>query len=366
MTTTEICVLSGTGTDREIWQRAWETCGREPFAHPAYVELFTSEGEEALCAMAQSATGLALVPFILRPIQGDGWKIETSLRDATSPYGYGGPYGHDDLVKGELWSGFSEWMAQNNVVSMFGRLALGSSTPSHLPPGASVRSDSDNIIVDLTRSSVEQWQHYEHKVRKNVKKAIRANLHVEIGQSFTDLEEFSQLYESTMARREASSWYYFGLDFFTTLTERLEGSYIAAEVRDDTNRLVSAELVLSSDRYLYSFLGGTRRDAFPHAPNDLLKHAVIEYGRESGRDGYVLGGGYTKGDGIFRYKKSFDPTGYVPFQRLELIADQSAYDSLIAERLRQERSVTSGARLEHGFFPSYRGQVFLDEQQGAQ
>jgi hypothetical protein len=366
MTDTELHILTGAGTDRESWLRAWEYCGREPFAHPAYVELFTAEGEQARCAVAQSANGLALLPLILRPIQCDGWESGTSMRDATSPYGYGGPYGHGDPVWGELWSGFAEWMTGNNVVSMFGRLALDARMPIDLPAGVSVRSDSENVIVDLTRSAGEQWQHYEHKVRKNVKKAIRANLQVQIGQSFADLEEFAQLYESTMDRRGASSWYHFGLDFFDTLTKRLAGSYIAAEVRDETNRLVSGELVLCSDKYLYSFLGGTLKQAFPFAPNDLLKHAVIDYGRESSHIGYVLGGGYTNDDGIFRYKRSFDPDGRTPFQKLELIADQKAYDSLIAERLRYERSTAFGARLADGFFPSYRSQVLLDEQLHAQ
>jgi Acetyltransferase (GNAT) domain len=362
MTKTEFCVLSDSGVDRESWLNAWATAGREPFAHPDYVGLFTTEGEQARCAVARTAEGLALLPLILRPIEGEGWASDASLLDATSPYGYGGPFCHGKVPWDELWSGFAKWMSGNDVVSMFGRLALDSSTPSKLLPGASVRSDSDNIIVDLTRSPDEQWQHYEHKVRKNVNKAIRAKLHVEVKQSFTDLKEFSSLYESTMDRRGASSWYYFGLDFFASMTERLDGSYVAAEIRDETNRLVSVELVLCSDKFLYSFLGGTLREAFPYAPNDLLKHAVIDYGRESGRIGYVLGGGYTKGDGIFRYKKSFDPTGNVPFQRLELIADRTAYDSLIAQRLKHERSTDSGARLAAGFFPSYRSQVLLGER----
>jgi len=249
-------------------------------------------------------------------------------------------------------------MAREKIVSLFGRLALDTPTPSDLPSGASVKSDSDNVVVDLTRLATDQWQHYEHKVRKNVKKAIRANLRVELKQSFSDLEEFSQLYESTMDRREASSWYYFGLDFFTSLTDRLNGSYIAAEVRDVTNCLVSAELILCSDKYLYSFLGGTLREAFPYAPNDLLKHAAIDYGRESGRSGYVLGGGYSKGDGIYRYKRAFDPTGCSPFRRMEMIADQGIYDSLVAERLRHECSGAPSAQLGDGFFPAYRRNVY--------
>lgn len=357
----EFRVLSASGADRASWLTAWAKCGREPFAHPAYVGLFAAEGEQARCAVATSAHGLALLPFIPRPIQVDGWASDSSLRDATSPYGYGGPYGCGDVAWDELWSQFMAWMSAHKIVSMFGRLALDSLTSGSFPPCVSFKSDSDNVIVDLTRSAEEQWLHYEHKVRKNVKKAIRADLHVEILQSFTNLEEFNHLYESTMDRRAATSWYYFGLDFFAALARDLYGSYIVAEVRDGTNQLVSAELVLCSDKYLYSFLGGTREDFFRFAPNDLLKHAVIDYGRESGRCGYVLGGGYTENDGIFRYKKSFDPTGSVPFQAFGLVADQAVYDSLNSERLAYERSAAARARLADGYFPSYRGETLLDE-----
>lgn len=362
MTEPEFRVLSASGADRAGWLTAWATCGREPFAHPAYVGLFAAEGEQARCAVARSAHGLAILPFILRPIQVDGWAAESSLMDATSPYGYGGPYGSGDVDWDEFWSRFMLWMSANKIVSMFGRLALDTLTSGGLPPYVSFRSDSDNVIVDLTRSPEEQWQHYEHKVRKNVKKAIRASLHIEIRQSFTNLEEFNRLYESTMDRRAATSWYYFGMGFFASLAEDLDGSYIVAEVRDGTNRLVSAELVLCSDKYLYSFLGGTREDFFRFAPNDLLKHAVIDYGHTSGRAGYVLGGGYTENDGIFRYKKSFDPTGSVPFQAFGLVADRGVYDSLNSDRLSYERSAAAGASLADGFFPGYRGETLLDEQ----
>jgi len=359
---TKIRVLSSEGPDREAWLQAWGICGREPFAHPAYVELFASGDEQACAAVAESAKGLVLLPLVLRPICGESWASRSSLRDGTSPYGYGGPYGDRDGITSEFWSVLAQWMSAHEIVSMFGRLALGAPTPSHLPPGVVIGSDSDNVVVDLARSSEDQWRHYEHKVRKNVKKATRANLQVDVKPAFSDLEEFVRLYNSTMDRREASSWYYFGLDFFDSLTRSLDGSYLAAEVRDDRGRLVSAELTLTSDNYLYSFLGGTLQEAFPQAPNDLLKHTVIDYGRAAGRIGFVLGGGYTRDDGIIRYKKSFDPTGCVPFNKLRLIADQSNYDSLVAERLTQERSTSPLARLTNDFFPTYRGGILTDEQ----
>lgn len=353
----EIRVLASAGADRAVWLEAWRACGREPFAHPDYVTLFASDAEEAICITLTSSAGVAILPLILRPMGRLSWAGGTTCMDATSPYGYGGPYASDDVEIGDLWAVVSEWMTEHSVVSSFVRLALDAPMSSVLPYGTSLKSGAMNVIVDLGRSEEDQWRHYEHKVRKNVNKANRAGLSVELKESFTDLEEFFSLYSSTMDRRGASAWYYFDLEFFSTLTKTMRGSWVAAEVRDDCGRLVSAELILQSDRYLYSFLGGTLREAFPHAPNDLLKHAVIGYGRESGRSGYVLGGGYTVDDGIFRYKRAFDPTGCVPFSRMELVSDEAAYARLIEQRLAFVRRAQPDAQLPESFFPRYRGTV---------
>ena len=122
----------------------------------------------------------------------------------------------------------------------------------------------------------------------------------------------------------------------------LAGSFWVAQVVDETGGVVSTELVLTGDRFCYSFLGGTRASAYPASPNDLLKHRVIEHGAEVGLAGYVLGGGYQPGDGIFRYKRSFDPTGIVPFMGVRLVADQAAYELM------------SGPAIDADFFPAYR------------
>lgn len=340
--------------DREAWLAAWRECGREPFAHPAYVELFAhSQGEQARCLVARDDSGTAIVPFILRPVSHNVQGLRSGLSDAISPYGYGGPYGTSKTLASGVWPLASEWMHEEGVVSLFARLALNAPEPD-LPDGAAVRPTADNVVVDLALTEAEQWLRYEHKVRKNVKKALRAELSATIRPRFSDLDEFVELYHDTMSRRSASSFYFFDRTFFVAIQDGLPESYVAAEVRDATGRLVSAELVLTSDQFLYSFLGGTREDAFPMAPNDLLKHAVIGYGRTTGRRGFVLGGGYSAGDGIFRYKRSFDPTGSVPFRTLRLIADSPTYDRL-TEAHAHEQSGARSACIDDDFFPAYRG-----------
>lgn len=342
-------------SDRTAWLAAWRECSREPFAHPTYVELFArASGEQARCLVVRSGPAVAVLPFVLRPVPGECPGRGALLSDAISPYGYGGPYGTREDVTARVWSFLADWMRAEGVVSMFGRLALGAGYPADLPAGATVKAVADNIVVDLTRSGPEQWLHYDHKVRKNVKRALQAELSVTIQPQFTDLAEFVALYSHTMSRREADEFYKFELPFFERLQQEMAENCIAAEVRDRTGRLVSAELVLASDGFMYSYLGGTHEDAFPTRPNDLLKHEVINFGRATGRQGYVLGGGYQAGDGILRYKRSFDPTGSVPFRTLRLIADQHAYALLTRAHLGPRPSDEDE---DEGFFPAYRAPV---------
>jgi hypothetical protein len=346
-------VLTADGGGRREWLEAWEATGREPFAHPTYVQLFEVEGAHAHCAVSTSGEDVVLLPFLVRPVRMDGLAPQRDFFDAISPYGYGGPYGTPRSEQSTLWVNLHHWLGERGLVSFFGRLAIGES-PAHLPGNSAVISDSENVVVNLRRSSDEQWRVYDHKVRKNVNKALRSGLTAEIRSTFSDVTEFTSHYHSTMDRRSASQWYYFDESFFKTIADEMADNHIVAEVRDQLGTLVSAELVLASDNYLYSFLGGTSSEAFSLRPNDLLKHAVIEHGRESGLRGYVLGGGLGPDDGIFRYKRSFDPAGCVPFHRLTMICDDAAYSQLVEHRLAASCDAAVDGTLAPGFFPAYR------------
>lgn len=341
-----------TPTDHEEWLAAWTRTGREPFAHPAYVALFAREGDEPAALLWEGAGGTVLLPLVLRPLPAGLWDGE-GWRDAVSPYGYGGPFGQT-----EDWAAFYsellDWMQRERVLTAFLRASLETVPPQLTLPGYEALHLSDNVVVDVRRPAEEQWRHYEHKVRKNVNKARRAGLRTEIQPDFRHLDAFLNIYHGTMQRREAGEWYYFELPFFQIFENELPSSFVLAEVFNPADELVSTELVLQSGRSLYSFLGGTRKEAFAHAPNDLLKHAVIEYGHATGRTSYVLGGGYTPGDGIFRYKRSFDVDGVRPFYGVRLTADPELYQALTG------RHAAAVGELPPRFFPAYRAPASPD------
>lgn len=336
--------------DRDAWLHAWQATGREPFAHPDYVGLFAEEQDTILAVLDEQAGGTVLLPLVRRPLPaalGAG-------ADAVSPYGYGGPFASGDPDWRQFYSSLLAWMAEAGIVSAFVRASLEHEVPSLDDlPGYVALHLADNVRVDLARPDEEQWRHVAHKVRKSVNKARRAELSVRISEGFTDLVSFLEVYSSTMKRREAAARYHFDEAFFAAVGA-LPGCALVADVLDPEGQVVSTELVLVSDAHYYSFLGGTLQEAFVHAPNDLLKYAVIEHGHAAGRSHYVLGGGYETGDGIYRYKKGFDPDGVVPFFGIQLIADPGAYAALVAKADELRAPAADDGLATESYFPAYR------------
>lgn len=329
------------------WQRLWTSTGREPFAHPAYLGLTLAEGERAVAACWRDDGGEVLLPLLLRSLPEEYHVLPTAEGwiDAVSPYGYGGPFvaGSPDLAA--FIDALLGWMRDERVLTGFVRASLQANLPEgRTGDGYEMVNLSDNVVVSLELASEDRWRHYEHKVRKNVNKARRHELRVEVRDRFGDVAEFVSIYHATMDRRGAAGRYWYGADYFEGIRDEMPGSYWVADVVDPEGRVVSTELVLTSDTYCYSFLGGTHADAFPMAPNDLLKHEVIEHAARQGLTGYVLGGGYQPGDGIFRYKRAFDPDGVVAFRGVHLISSRAVYDEL----------ATSRGDVDPGFFPAYR------------
>lgn len=341
--------LSVEDASSERWRQYWLRTGREPFAHPAYMSLTLEATERAVAMCWSDGAGEVLLPLRLRPLPDEAWTRSVASRhwiDAISPYGYGGPFvaGMPDLAA--FFSDLLAWMRDDRVLTGFVRASLGAALPNTgVGTGYEAVRLADNVVVDVTRTPGDQWRHYEHKVRKNVNKARRHELRVEIRDQFNDVTDFVRVYHDTMRRRSASEEYWLGTAYFEGLRDAMPDCYWVADVIDTEDRVVSTELVLTGEQYCYSFLGGTLEDAFSMAPNDLLKHELIEHASAHGLSGYVLGGGYRSGDGIFRYKRGFDPTGIVPFYGLRLTAEAGVYNELSSARPGSDPG---------SFFPAYR------------
>lgn len=143
------------------------------------------------------------------------------------------------------------------------------------------------------------------------KKALREGVSVTIESSPRHFAEFMNIYRQTMDRNQADRFYYFSLDFFNRLHQGMQNRYVYAQAWLH-GKIVSTELLIYNQHYVHSFLGGTLAEYFPYRPNNLLKHEVIKWARKQGIRYFILGGGRSDDDGIFKYKSTFsgDIAGY--------------------------------------------------------
>ncbi|GAB3800100.1 hypothetical protein GCM10028798_14100 [Humibacter antri] len=331
----------------ELWHD-WPT--REVQAHPAYVALFTGSEERALAATLRSEAGSVLFPFVLRQVPSSKAATGRSCTDVVTPYGYGGAYtwsvSDPNTLARRFWDAFTQWAGDAAVVSEFVRLSL--FEDALLPYPGSVTVKQDNVVVDLALPEDELWMSFDHKVRKNVNKARRSGVEVEVDTTGAGYDVFSRIYKATMERRGADQGYYFGREFFDAIHRELAGQFAYFHARVD-DVAVSTELVLLSQRSAYSFLGGTLDDAYGLRPNDLLKFEIMRWSARNGRIRFVLGGGFEPGDGIFRYKRAFAPRGVRPFKVGTRILDNASY-GLLAGKRSADRTMPA----RDGFFPAYR------------
>lgn len=328
---------------RAAWLRVIsEWPNSEPFAHPSYIESFLGEGEQALCAVQQlPSKGNIMLPCVLRPIEG-------GAADVITPYGYGGAFSWGDSDPQSFWAGFLKWAREANVVTLFARLSLFPEDLTDFPVPSEIVMP--NVVRSLAMPLEDMWMDFEHKVRKNIKKAERNGLSVEVDPTGDRLDDFLRIYEGTMDRRNASQGYYFGAEFFRNLKSEMQNETCFFHVLHD-GKVISTELVLVGGEHTYSFLGGTDSESFDLRPNDLLKYEIIQWSKKHGKTFFVLGGGPTAGDGIFRYKLSLAPNdGVREFSVVKWVIDAERNAQLVASRMERE----PGWKPCSGYFPVYR------------
>lgn len=261
--------------------------------------------------------------------------------DFATPYGYGGWLLEGEGDPAPIFAGYARWCKEHGVVSEFVRFSLFSSSRERYY--GEVIPRTNNVVRALDRPMDEMLMDFEHKVRKNLKKAEASGLEIRIDTVGDDLTDFLRIYRATMDRNHAENEYYFSEEFYRQINT-MNGHFAYFHVLYQ-GMVISTELVLMGTDTMYSYLGGTDEEYFAYRPNDFLKYHIIRWGFEHGYRQFVLGGGYGADDGIFRYKKSFAPEGIVRFYTGQAVFDSTGYDALCALRTDLPNS---------GFFPRYR------------
>lgn len=346
----QICILDL--SKKEEWRNVVQSFSNyDVFYLPEYVEAFKMHGDgEPMLFYYNDGKTKAMNVIMKRDIAKTDFfkdKIEENKYfDVTSPYGYGGV-----IIEGKDYKkvnkAYAKYCKKNNIVSEFVRFHLLENYEKKY--NGKVENIKHNIIRKLDINPEDMLMDFEHKVRKNIKKANRNGLKIQIDTEGETLEDFLKIYYSTMDRNNAEEGYYFKREFFEKLNE-MKDNVVYFNVLYE-NKVISTELVIYSPSNCYSYLGGTLSEYFNLRPNDFLKYEIIKWAYNKGIKNFILGGGYGKeDDGIYKYKKSFAPNGVYDFYIGKNIFNKRIYKKLVnIRRKNSENNIENNS-----YFPLYR------------
>lgn len=269
---------------------------------------------------------------------------EGTYYDFSSPYGYGGWIIEGEKT-GKLFEEYQAWVEKNNIISEFVRFH------PMLKNHELSRNFYDVIqlgeVVHMELSSPEViWDNIISKNRNMIRKANKNNVKIYNGRFPEIYEKFRAIYNGTMDKDEAETYYYFEEEFYKSVLEDLPQNAQVFWAEKD-GQIIAASIMLATNGRINYHLSGSLREFSSLAPTNLLLYEVALWGSANGYKTFYLGGGVGSGeDSLFKFKRSFYKGDLNRFYIGKKIYNQDKYNELL--NLRSE--ITNSE-----YFPKYRG-----------
>jgi hypothetical protein len=315
--------------------------------------LFVHGGEEDYIIHPFFKRDLKSLPFYASMLP-----TEKPLYDIASPYGYAGPAAHvtHPELNDAIWRGFvvefHEFCVRNNIVSEFVRLNPFLKNHEALSNVADGIKESGTVVhVDLTADEDVIWKNLKKSNRNSVTNARRENVEISRTKNREDMDEFYKIYNESMDRRNAKKMYYFPREFYDLLFDLLKEN-ISLFVAKHEGKIISASLFIGKENFIHYFLSGGRPETRYLGANNLLLYEAILWAKEQGYKIFNLGGGYQKGDSLFRFKSTFSKAT-ATFYTYRKVHDARKYQALCAARDGYNKSIEKSL-IESDYFPKYR------------
>lgn len=315
-----------------------------------YAKGFFLNGDGEPMLLYYEGDGQRAINVVMRRDVADAERLKGRVEpgkyyDFATPYGYGGWLCEGESDLSGLLDEYAKFSSEQKVVSEFVRFhpVLGNAILGEKMYG--VEALGPTIALDLGSEDII-WENITSKNRNMIRKAIKAGIEIGHGSDPALYEIFREIYEETMARDNASPYYYFPWSMYETFWNELDGNAELFYATYDGETIAASIILFANDKMNYH-LSGSRSEFRNLAPTNLLLFEAAKWGAARGLKTFHLGGGVgAREDGLFRFKKSFfrgEPCTYSIGKR---VFDEGAYAAL--GRL-------SGSGEVEGFFPAYRG-----------
>jgi len=294
--------------------------------------------------------GIVRNMYIKRPIP---WPIDgVQYYDIITPYGYGGPVvlttkegKREELCRG-FDAAFERHCYENGIVSEFVRfhpIFRNADDFSETYHPICIRKTLGTNLEDYDDPVRSEFSKHS---RKNIGQALKAGITYRITEAPENLSGFQEIYYSTIERRNAAEFYYFGDEFFENILKYFRKNVFLIEAIYESKTIASV-LCFASDNIIYSHLSGTLSEYLNLSPACILKYAGVLWGKKHGFRLIYYGGGLSNdpNDSLFFFKKKFAQNTEFEFYVAKRVRMKDVYAQLCRFRDIQE---------EGGFFPAYR------------
>jgi hypothetical protein len=258
----------------------------------------------------------------------------TLLRDASSPYGYGGPVCSTDHAGfvAAAWHAYLEWMRADGVVVEYIRFHPMLGNERHY--GGNVTDSRAVVCVDLEQDDITAG--YAVRQRQALKKAAGAGLVYEEADLAPMVREFAAFYRAGMTDIGADPFYLFADSYFEALAA--SGLARVGCSRSPGEQWLAAALFLDGHGMREYHLAATSAEGRKASASTFVLHRGALAARARGLRRLYLGGGsdVRPDNPLLFFKSSFSP------QRLTYrtgwnVFDAKRYDEL-ERRFAHERA----------------------------
>lgn len=319
------------------------------YFEPAYARLYETDDSEAVEYRFECEDGLITNLFLKRKIEiplPDG----ANYYDLITPYGYGGPVIHrtSDREKliGAYMRDFQKYAGENRIVAEFVRFHPIIGNGVDFQDAYHSSYDRKTVGTNLTYADVIGTEFSKHR-RKDIRNILKnPDIRYEVNEIPSTLDDFVEIYYSTMDRDSADGYYYFGREYFQRMLETLPGHITTGKVFLG-DKLIAMGVYFRYGRYLHAHLSGTLSEYLEYSPAYILKYALALYGHEKGYEVIHYGGGTSRDpdNSLYRFKREFGKNTQFDFYIAKKVWDEDAYARLCQ---------AAGADRNAEFFPAYR------------
>ncbi|MCU7557552.1 GNAT family N-acetyltransferase [Macrococcus capreoli] len=266
--------------------------------------------------------------------------------DFISPYGYGGTLiqSSNDSDINNYFEEYNNYCIKNKIVSEFVRFHPIKNNFDLINNEYDIITLGETIALDLSSEDIV-WSNIQSRMRNKIRKANKDGVEIYFSNDRALLDTFIDIYEETMNKNNADSYYFFNREYYESIVNDLKYNFLFCYAKKD-GEIISIAIILLGNQILHYHLSGTRQSFNNLAPNNNVLLNTALWGSLNGYKLFHLGGGLgSSTDELLNYKKKFNKNSNLRFSIGKKIFNQEMYNELV--KIRNFESQKS-------FFPEYR------------